>query len=252
MLDRWNLYQAQYVTDSILKINAFYRANASDDFEYAHDVTIIRLNDTGTDFRWLDEKKCAFVVQLQDSQVKKMKEKQPIPFILDANIQNDYTVYSYTNDKWNQYRAIVFNQDTLLIEKWGRFNAATQDFERYNFFMMIDLKNTLYDFQWIDENHSAFVIKLVDEDNSYWDEPKLVSFESDDSNTNNSASVSTAMSSNTSQKPSSSQSSSASTQSSSTGNASGNSKELDEALKIANSFENSLQDAFDYIDSFNP
>ena len=79
------------------------------------------------------------------------------------------TVFFYMHDKWDLYKATQISETTIKIENWGRFDAAVDgDPFKYEYDVcVISTADTANGFRWLDEEHTAFSVKLTDEQNSY-------------------------------------------------------------------------------------
>jgi hypothetical protein len=96
-------------------------------------------------------------------------------------------VFLYQHDKWDVYKATQVSETTIKIENWGRFNAS-EDGDPFKFeydLCVISTTDTAADFKWLDEEHTAFSVKLTDEQNSYMEGTVQASFaiEATDSST---------------------------------------------------------------------
>ena len=88
------------------------------------------------------------------------------------------TVFLYQHDKWDLYKATQISETTIKIENWGRFDAAVDgDPFKYEYDVcVISTADTATEFKWLDEEHTAFSVKLTDEQNSYMEGTILAYF----------------------------------------------------------------------------
>lgn len=83
------------------------------------------------------------------------------------------------NDDWHLYRAIPLTPNIIKIEAWGRTSSLDSFVYGYDV-CLLDLNNTATDFEWADDEHTAFTITMQDSSNKfYWKEKHLVSFVND-------------------------------------------------------------------------
>ena len=168
MPDRWNLYKAFSISSTSWRIEKWSRWNASTgDFKYEYDVSSFDVNDSSYGFAWTDDSQSAFFITLNDSRNNKL-DKQRVGFTVSPDTIADVVSLTFTNDRWAQYRAYVLSPSTIKIERWGRWNANTDDFEYYYDIGVIDTNSITNEFSWIDDAHSAFSVVIDDEQNANW------------------------------------------------------------------------------------
>ncbi len=181
MKDKWNWYRATFLSDSTLKIEKWSRWKAGvdgDPFAHKYDVCTIDITDGSSDFFWIDESQTAFSISLTDENDSDIDGSKRIGFALDRSDLGETTDYSYMNDKWDWYRAVVLSDSAIKVEKWSRFNAG-EDGDPFAYdsdICIIQVGDASTDFAWTDDEHVAFTITMQDEDNSYWDDQKLTPF----------------------------------------------------------------------------
>ena len=98
------MYVASKLSDSIVKIEKWYTAVANDDkypFEYERDVCLINVDDTSTDFEWVDDEETAFTFTLQDINEKVLKNGSKQTFTQNKEFKEKYKLESLTLDKTN-------------------------------------------------------------------------------------------------------------------------------------------------------
>lgn len=64
--DDWNLYKAIPLTDTLIKIECWYRHFAIGNFNYGYDVCVIDMGSNETDFEWTDDEHTSFTITLKD------------------------------------------------------------------------------------------------------------------------------------------------------------------------------------------
>ena len=177
--DKWNLYKAVKLSDTVIKIENWGRFNAGeggDPFKYEYDVCVISTTDNATDFRWLDESYVAFSITLKDEENSYMDGAAKVCFTIEAG--EDAELLLYQHDKWNLYKAVKLSDTVIKIENWGRFNAGEDGdpFKHEYDVCVISTTDNATDFKWLDDKHTAFSITMHDAENSYWAEPSVVYF----------------------------------------------------------------------------
>ena len=81
--DDWHLYRAIPLTDTIIKVECWYRSMAFGSFNYGYDVLVIDLLSGNTDFEWTDDEHSAFTISIQDTQNSNLKKATFVAFTLD-------------------------------------------------------------------------------------------------------------------------------------------------------------------------
>lgn len=98
---------------------------------------------------------------------------------LDQNILNN--IYTYQHDAWNLYKATPLSDTVIKIENWNRFLANDETpFELDHSVMAIVTTDGSSDFQWLDENKTAFLVTMKDAKKSNFQELALVAFTKED------------------------------------------------------------------------
>lgn len=74
--DKWDMYRATAVSDNVIKIDNWYRFNASEETPFAldHAVLVIITDDGSTDFKWFDEAHTSFSVTMSDKENARFEE----------------------------------------------------------------------------------------------------------------------------------------------------------------------------------
>lgn len=186
MSDEWNLYVATAITDNIVKIENWGKTlSPSKTVDYEYDVGTYRINDSVNGFSWVDDEHTAFIITLQDSKNSRLKKPQSVVFTVSisdgdkfkgSNYDKKGICYSIQNDDWHLYRAIPLTETTIKIEAWCRTISLGSFVYGYDV-CVININDTTTDFEWADDEHTAFTITMQDIANSYyWKEPCFVAF----------------------------------------------------------------------------
>lgn len=178
--DEWDLYKATFVSDSLLKIERWYRGNSYQDppFRYKDDTCVINIGDHSTDFRWLDDSGSAFTVTMHDDNNEIWTEDELAGFSKDAEGEALPT-YSYMHDAWNTYRAIRLSDTTVKIEKWYRASSSryAPDYIDPPFYYNQDVGVFgADDLKWLDQSGSAFELAFIDDSNKNMEAVETVRF----------------------------------------------------------------------------
>ncbi len=168
MQSRWDLYIAVETANNHWKIEKWSRWNAStQDFKYDYEVAAFNISDPKYDFVWTDESQSAFFITLKDAKNSDLKHER-IGFSINPNYDQNAAQYTFTSDRWAQYRTYALSPSVIKIECWGRWNASTDEFEHYYDIGVINTSDSSSDFSWIDDTHSAFFITMEDDQNDNW------------------------------------------------------------------------------------
>ncbi|MBQ9142235.1 MAG: zinc ribbon domain-containing protein [Lachnospiraceae bacterium] len=183
--DEWGLYCATAISDTVIKIEKWGKALSTEkEFDLKYEVGAIKITDAEQGFSWIDEEHTAFVILLQDQKDSDFKKAQSITFTIsgtdsDTNKGTNYdkkgVCYSYQNDDWHLYRAVPLTDTTLKIECWYR-SLSIGSFNYGYDVAVIDLSDTETDFEWSDDEHTAFTITMQDKQNSNLKKAKLIAF----------------------------------------------------------------------------
>mgnify|MGYP004444163531 CR=1 FL=1 len=106
--DRWHTYRAIALTDSLIKIECWYRTSAGtfDHHRFGWDVGVIDTNNTNTDFEWGDADHNAFTITMKDlGNSSCWKESKLTSFILSNQNYEYPNVLSYLGRSGDGYQA---------------------------------------------------------------------------------------------------------------------------------------------------
>ena len=186
MSDEWDVYIANAISDSIIKIEYWHKSDKSKkDLKYSSDVGTYLINDEENGFGWLDEQHTAFVFTFKDNNSGRVKKAAPHVFTINLNDSNTYkgtdyderiACYLYTCDNWHMYRAIPLSESLIKIECWSR--SSTDDKFCFGWdWYVINWNSNETDFTWLDDAHSGFTVTTKDSQNRYyWKQETLVAF----------------------------------------------------------------------------
>ena len=188
MTDAWNVYIAKAVSSNVIKVESWHKSSQSDKkMKLRGDLGSFKIDDEANGFSWVDDEHTAFTLIIQDKNNSEVKKPTAVVFTIntsdsDTDKGTDYdkkiACYEYVNDDWHTYRAIALSDHLVKIECWYRTSSGFWESHRFGWDVgVIDTNNTNTDFEWGDEQHSAFTITMIDPANgSYWKEEKLTSF----------------------------------------------------------------------------
>lgn len=80
--DDWHLYKAIQLSDTLYKIECWYRSMALGSYYYGYDVALIDLTQSETDFEWADETQKVFTITIRDENNSHMKKDKFVAFKL--------------------------------------------------------------------------------------------------------------------------------------------------------------------------
>lgn len=188
LFDRWDLYIATPVAGKVMKLEHWSRFMADQEtpFKLQEDMGMIKTDDEK--FSWLDESHTSFEYPVEND-IKERKSEYPcrftvyegdIPFIGNKEIVESNS-FGFQYDRWDTYFASEVSENVVKIECWTRFIADDQTPFTYSYDVCtINTNNAEYDFEWLDDNHTGFIVKLDDKDNVHWNEgPKECLFTND-------------------------------------------------------------------------
>ena len=188
MTDAWNVYIAKAVSSNVIKVESWHKSSQSDKkMKLRGDLGSFKIDDEANGFSWVDDEHTAFTLIIQDKNNSEVKKPTAVVFTIntsdsDTDKGTDYdkkiACYEYVNDDWHTYRAIALSDHLVKIECCYRTSSGFWESHRFGWDVgVIDTDNTNTDFEWGDEQHSAFTITMIDPANgSYWKEEKLTSF----------------------------------------------------------------------------
>ena len=89
----------------------------------------------------------------------------------DAEAPTNYTIekgtrYAYMSDQWNVYIATAVSDEIIKIENWDKSSSDDKSVKlsaEIGTYMINDRVNR---FSWVDDSHTAFIVKFSDKNNS--------------------------------------------------------------------------------------
>lgn len=184
MSDEWNVYIAEAVSDSVIKIEHWDKTmNSSKKVKYSEDIGSFKLNDSENGFAWVDAEHTAFTFKLNDKGNSRVNGQSVIFTInisdTDVCKGSDYdesiACYAYQSDDWHNYRAIPLSNDFVKIECWYRGSSMGSFLFGYDM-CVLNVNSSDTDFEW-NADKSAFTITIADPANkSYWKGDTFVAF----------------------------------------------------------------------------
>ncbi len=93
--DDWHMYRAIPLTDTLIKIECWYRGSSSGKHLFGYDVDVIDVNTTTTDFQWTDDEHTSFTITMKDPENDYYWKKES--FTLFVAEQDNYK-YSSVKD----------------------------------------------------------------------------------------------------------------------------------------------------------
>lgn len=181
-----NVYLAKAISTDTIKIERWSKSlKTTKKMKFEKDVGTFRINEENSSFKWIDTEKTSFVFNFSDSDVSATKNIQSGIFTINintndenkcSNFDTNISCYSYVNDDWHKYRAILMYETYVKIECW--INTYSSGTLLYGYdYRLINVNSTDTDFKW-NTNKSGFTLTCYDFSNSsYWKEGELVSFE---------------------------------------------------------------------------
>lgn len=179
-----SVYTAKIISDKVIKIENWRKSYTTDkELSFFKDLGAYKISDSEKQFEWIGDDHTVFSLMFKDEGSAYFEE--PIQCYFTVCISNDNIMkgsdadkgimcYSYVNDGGHMYRAIPLNDKYLKIECWTKMHIDDEEFI-YNWDCGI-LGSDEGDFEWVDEEHSAFMVTMRDEINGYWTQPTLSLF----------------------------------------------------------------------------
>lgn len=177
MSDEWDVYIAEAVSDSIIRIENWDKTLSTDKkVKHSSDIGTYQINDESVEFGWLDEEHTAFRIVFSDANNSRVRRAAPHVFTINAeksdinkgtNYSDKIACYTYYNDDWHMYRAIPLTERLIKIECWSR----SMSFGSYLYgwdWCVVDVEDNSMGFEWTDEEHTSFTLTARDPQNSHY------------------------------------------------------------------------------------
>lgn len=98
--DDWHLYRAIPLTETLIKIETWYRGSSAGTFLFGYDLRLIDTASGDTDFEWTDNEHTSFSITMRDEKNKyEWKDESFVVFILENEDYTYFDVKSYLG-KW--------------------------------------------------------------------------------------------------------------------------------------------------------
>lgn len=98
--DDWHMYRAIPLTETLIKIECWYRGSSIGYFLFGYDVCVIDTTSGDTDFEWTDDEHTSFSITMRDEENKSEWKKETfVVFILENEDYTHFDVKSYLG-KW--------------------------------------------------------------------------------------------------------------------------------------------------------
>ena len=186
MSDEAHVYIAIPISNNVIKVESWDRTfTVEREVTFNKDLGTYKIDDPENGFCWVDNQHTAFYFNVTDKNNSRLRSGKNVVFSISANEGDEckgtaydekIACYSYINDDWDEYRAILLTESLMKIEVWCKPTGLSDWIYNYDLFY-IDLENGKTDFEWGDDTHSAFTITMIDPENSfYWKETKFVSY----------------------------------------------------------------------------
>lgn len=119
--DDWHLYRAIPLTESLIKIETWYRGSSTDQFLFGYDMDLIDTTSGDTDFEWTDDDHTSFLITTKDNDNDHYwKKESSVLFTLENENYAFTDVKSYLG-KW------------VVEEGEAAVPAAASDYENSNY-----------------------------------------------------------------------------------------------------------------------
>ena len=163
MHDKWHVYRAFYLTDSIIKIEGWRRSDAGksgDPFKHNSDVMVINIEKgigLKHDLTWLDDTRNAFAITMIDGDNEEWKSKSVAWFSVIPTA--DSSVYTYTA-KGDIYRAYPISPTAIKIEYWESYHSGDDDYpyRQVNDVFVASSVFPKYEYTWDNDDHTSFTV----------------------------------------------------------------------------------------------
>lgn len=98
--DDWHLYRAIPLTETLIKIETWYRGSSIGKFLFGYDLCLIDTTSGDTDFEWTDDEHTSFSITMRDEENKfEWRKETTVVFSLENEDYSHFDVKSYLG-KW--------------------------------------------------------------------------------------------------------------------------------------------------------
>lgn len=144
--DDWHLYRAIPLTETLIKIETWYRSSSADTFLFGYDLRLIDTTSGDTDFEWTDNERTSFSITMKDEENKyEWKKETFVVFILENEDYTHFDVKSYLG-KWEVGDEEAAVPASASDYKYNNYQDVQKDLEDAGFTNITT--EILYDIVW--------------------------------------------------------------------------------------------------------
>ena len=144
--DDWHLYRAIPLTETLIKIETWYRGSSAGTFLFGYDLRLIDTKSGDTDFEWTDDEHTSFSITMRDEENKyEWKKETFVVFILENEDYTHFDVKSYLG-KWEVGDGEVAVPASASDYKYDNYQEVQKDLEDAGFTNITT--EILYDIVW--------------------------------------------------------------------------------------------------------
>ena len=144
--DDWHLYRAIPLTETLIKIETWYRGSSAGTFLFGYDLCLIDTTSGDTDFEWTDDEHTSFSITMRDEENKyEWKQETFVVFILENEDYTHFDVKSYLG-KWEVGDGEVAVPASASDYKYDNYQNVQKDLEDAGFTNIAT--EILYDIIW--------------------------------------------------------------------------------------------------------
>lgn len=144
--DDWHLYRAIPLTETLIKIETWYRGSSAGTFLFGYDLCLIDTTSGDTDFEWTDDEHTSFSITMKDEENKyEWKKETFVVFILENEDYTHFDVKSYLG-KWEVGEGEVAVPASASDYKYDNYQDVQKDLEDAGFINITT--EILYDIVW--------------------------------------------------------------------------------------------------------
>ena len=131
--DDWHLYRAIPLTETLIKIETWYRGSSVGTFLFGYDLRLIDTASGDTDFEWTDDEHTSFTITMRDEENKyEWKKESFVVFILENEDYTYFDVKSYLG-KWEVGDGEVASPAAASDYKYDNYQDVQKDLEDAGF-----------------------------------------------------------------------------------------------------------------------
>ena len=144
--DDWHLYRAIPLTETLIKIETWYRGSSAGTFLFGYDLCLIDTTSGDTDFEWTDDERTSFSITMRDEENKyEWKKETFVVFILENEDYTHFDVKSYLG-KWEVGDGEAAVPASASDYKYENYQDVQKDLEDAGFTNITT--EILYDIVW--------------------------------------------------------------------------------------------------------